>query len=140
MPLKGVKFHHLGLALRDETRALVFLSQLGYDTGKKIYDQEQNVYVRLCTASGQPAVEVVMPGEGKTPLDPFLKLQPEMLYHTCYEVDDINNFLNGLRAANVSTAVIAPPKPAILFDNRLVSFHHIRGYGIVELLEATAAS
>jgi hypothetical protein len=140
MPLAGVTFHHLGLALRDDTRALAFLEQLGYDTGSKIYDKEQNVYVRLCTAPCHPAVEVVMPGEGKTPLDTFLKLQPEMLYHTCYEVADVDGFLNGLKAANISTAVLAPPKPAVLFANRMVSFHHIRGYGIVELLDASAAS
>ena len=51
----GLTFHHLALALRKEDAALDLLAGLGYEPGERLYDPEQKVYVRLCTAAGQPA-------------------------------------------------------------------------------------
>lgn len=134
----AVTFHHLGLAVQNDADALVYLAGLGYEAGEKVYDPEQNVHVRLCTAPSQPTVEVVTPGEGKTPLDPILKRQPESIYHTCYEVADVDAFLGRLESAKLRVICLSPPKPAILFGGRKVSFYHVMGFGIVELLEAQA--
>jgi methylmalonyl-CoA/ethylmalonyl-CoA epimerase len=131
-----VKFHHLGLALRNDTEALVYLSHLGYTAGEKLYDPQQNVYVRLCTAPLLPAIEIVTPGEGKTPLDPILQRQPEAIYHTCYEVSDVAAYLENLEVGKIRAFCLSPPKPAILFGGRMVSFYRVIGFGIIELLQA----
>ena len=132
----AMKFHHLGLAVQNETEGLAYLSVLGYSAGEKIYDPEQNVHVRLCTAPHLPAVEIVTPGEGKTPLDPILQRQPEALYHTCYEVDDIDVIVKSLEDAKLRVLCLSPPKPAVLFGGRMVSFYRVIGFGIIELLQA----
>ena len=134
--IPGMKFHHLGLAVQNDAEGLAYLSRLGYKAGDKIYDPEQNVHVRLCTSDQLPAVEIVTPGEGKTPLGPILQRQPEALYHTCYEVDDIDGFVKTLEDAGLRVLCLSPPKPAVLFNGRMVSFYRVIGFGIIELLQA----
>jgi methylmalonyl-CoA/ethylmalonyl-CoA epimerase len=133
--LPGVKFHHLGLAVREDAEALTYLKHFGYKAGEKIFDPEQNVFVRLCTSDAYPDVEIVTPGEGKTPLDPILQRQPEALYHNCYEVKDPDALVKSLETANLRVMPLSPPKPAILFNGRKVSFYRVIGFGVIELLQ-----
>lgn len=130
------RFHHIGLALKKEDQALKFLTALGYVTGDKIYDPAQDVNLRLLTSEGKPTIEFVMQGENPDgPLKPFLKGFNEMMYHTCYEVTDREKALADLATQGLRALQIAPPKPAILFGGRLVSFYQVIGFGIIEFLE-----
>jgi methylmalonyl-CoA/ethylmalonyl-CoA epimerase len=135
-PLANLAFHHLGLAVKDDTAALVFLSGLGYAPGERLYDPLQNVFVRLCVAQGRPTVEIVQPGEqGASPVDSVVARFNEMIYHTCYEVEDLDAVLAEMKALGLRVQALGERKPAILFAGRHVSFHRIQGVGIVELLE-----
>ena len=62
------------------------------------------------------------------------RLSNEMIYHTCYELNrskvSINEFFSQNRFICVSK-----PKPAILFNNRLVSFYYLNNIGLIEILE-----
>ena len=57
-----------------------------------------------------------------------------MIYHTCYEVDVIGQDVEVLFKANRAICV-SKPKPAVLFNNRLVSFYYVSNVGLIELLE-----
>ena len=57
----GLRFHHLGLALRQEKHALGFLGGMGYALGERIYDPEQNVHLRLCSSPAAPRIEFLKP-------------------------------------------------------------------------------
>lgn len=130
------RFHHIGLALKKEDQALAFLKALGYTAGEKLYDPAQDVNLRLLTAPDKPSIEFVMQGENPDgPLKPFLKGFNEMMYHTCYEVTDREKALADLSSKELRAIQIAPPKPAILFGGRLVSFYQVIGFGIIEFLE-----
>jgi methylmalonyl-CoA/ethylmalonyl-CoA epimerase len=48
-------------------------------------------------------------------------------------VDDINAEIE--RLVNENAFLISPPKPAILFQNRLVAFLNV-SYGMIELLNS----
>ncbi len=134
--LKGLKFHHFGLALRDEGDAVTFLEALGYKSGEKIYDPEQDVHVMMLYAKDKPAIEIVLPGRGDNcPLEPILKKHSEMFYHSCYETDDPDMVLNSMEKLGLRVICISERKPAVLFGGRCVSFYKIFGYGIIELLE-----
>jgi len=135
MPIRDVEFHHFGLAVRKDDAALRFLSEMGYELGSRIYDSEQNVHVRMCVSSNMPDVELVTPGNGPGPLDAILGRSPEMFYHICYQTNNLASFLENLKAQGIKYLCVAPRKPAILFDNRLVSFYHLPGFGIIEILE-----
>ncbi|MCI5060507.1 MAG: VOC family protein [Alphaproteobacteria bacterium] len=136
----GLTFHHIGLAVKKEEDALLFLGGLGYETGEKIYDPEQKVNLRLCTAPQKPAIELVMPniidGEAQeSPLTPILKRQSEVIYHTCYETQDLDKSLEAMESKELRVLPVSPPTPAILFGGRKVSFYTIMGFGLIEILE-----
>ncbi|MEZ0262658.1 MAG: VOC family protein [Alphaproteobacteria bacterium] len=136
MKLTGLKFHHLGLAVRNDKEALTMLDALGYTPHERVFDPHQNVYVRLCTAEGQPAIEIVQPGEtDKSPIDPLISKYNELIYHTCYETPDLATTLQEIEGSGLRYMTIAERKPAALFGGRHVSFHKVFGWGILELLE-----
>jgi len=132
--IKSVNFHHYGLALKSFRSAVKFHSNLGYIISEIIYDDIQNVELILCTSNNFPTVELVKPYDDKSPINNYLKKNNEIIYHICYEVDDIDNDLKLLFKNNRSICV-SKPKPAKLFNNRLVSFYYINDIGLIELLQ-----
>ena len=50
----GLRFHHLGLAVKHEDRAIAFLAGMGYTIGERLLDPEQNVHLRMCRAADAP--------------------------------------------------------------------------------------
>lgn len=134
METSGLKFHHLGLAVRDEQDAMTFLSSLFYEIGEKVFDPLQNVNLRLCTSDSQPAVEIVSQATGESPIDSILRKSGEGIYHTCYETSDSDTVFQSFEAKGLRVVTVSEPKPAVLFDGKLVSFHRVFGYGLLELI------
>ena len=133
----GLKFHHLGLAALDPQSAVAFVRQLGYTCATPILDPLQNVYLRWCEKSGAPSIEIVSPTETDGPLATILASHPTSFYHICYEVDSSSDeVLNSLSSAGLRVLTVLPPTPAILFGGRLVSFHFVRGFGLIELVQS----
>lgn len=130
-----MRFHHFGLALASEQDTLPFLESMGYVVGTLVYDPLQNVNLRMCTHTSEPDIEIVLPGEGDGPLTKILGQSEAMIYHSCYEVDDLDTTLDAFDAADVRVFPISPPTPAVLFGGRKVSFYRIAGFGVTELLE-----
>jgi methylmalonyl-CoA/ethylmalonyl-CoA epimerase len=82
-----------------------------------------------------PAVEVVLRAGADSPLDAILRRTDAQIYHVCYEVDDFEDALRRLRSDGHRPLCVVPRTPAVLFGGRLVSFHYVGGFGLVELLE-----
>lgn len=134
--IAGLKFHHHGLALRNDADALIFLEALGYRAGALVYDPVQDVRLRLCVHDAMPTVEIVMPGERPGPLSGILSRHEQLLYHSCYEVADRSLTVAAFENLDLRLIEVLPPTPAILFGGRLVSFHTVMGFGLIELLDA----
>src|SRR5262245_10705299 len=133
--LAGLDFHHLGLAVKDDGPALAFLSALGYQPLDRVFDPVQNVHVRLCVGEGRPTVELVQPGpSGVSPVDHVISRFNEMIYHTCYATSDAAATVAAWKAEGLKVQTLSPPRPAVLFAGRPVSFYRIPGVGIIELL------
>ncbi len=128
-------FHHLGLASNRPEQTTRFLLGLHYEVGKEVYDPLQNVRLCLCTHSSMPTVEVVAPAEGAGPLDSVLATAGESVYHLCYETENLESSLEALKDAGHRVICLSPPKAAILFGERQVSFYMVRGFGLIEILE-----
>ena len=128
-------FHHFGLAASNPEKALEFLSALGYLPKQKLRDPLQNVDIILCEHPTAPVVEVVSPTDTPGPLDNMLKEQKQLIYHVCYETPELESALSFLKEKGIRCQCISPPTPAILFDNKLVSFYFVRGFGLIEILE-----
>ena len=119
--------------MKDFSSALIFFKNLGYIHTNPLIDELQNVELILCTSENFPTVELVKPINDKSPVVNYLNKYNEMIYHICYEVGNIEN-VNKL-FPNTRVVCRSKPKPAILFDNRLVSFYYINDVGLVELLQ-----
>jgi len=136
MNVPHLKFHHFGLAVRRPDEARVFVSALGYQTGDPVFDPVQNVQLQLCAHATQPAVEIIWPGDTKGPIEKLTERHAAgIIYHLCYETDDLAAALAGLKAAGLRAVCISPPTPAPLFGGRPVSFYNVVGIGLVEILE-----
>ena len=125
-------FHHYGLAVKEFNNAVIFYENIGYSTTKIIYDKQQKVNLIYCTKYKNPSIELIKPTSKDSPVTNFLKMSNEMIYHTCYEITkktDINRLFSKTR-----TICVSEPKPAILFNNLLVSFYYVQGVGVIEIL------
>lgn len=131
----GLEFNHFGLALKKEDECLTFLKGMGYEIGNKIYDKLQNVNLILCKSNAQPSIEIILPGIGSGPIDQILKRYDQSIYHLCFSCKNIALTLNAIKKSGLRIVTISKPTPAILFDMKKVSFYHISGFGIVEIVE-----
>jgi methylmalonyl-CoA/ethylmalonyl-CoA epimerase len=134
----GLAFHHLGLACEHPDRSVAFLRSLGYDIGEASVDTVQNVNLIMCTSATMPAVEVIWPTGPEGPLKKILEVGREGVYHICYSTTDRESALAALAGQGHRLMTVSPPKPAILFGGRTVSFHFVAGFGLIEVLEVPA--
>jgi Glyoxalase/Bleomycin resistance protein/Dioxygenase superfamily len=133
----GLRFHHLGLAVRRPGDATRFLDGLGYQISNPVFDPEQNVNLILCRhTDAMPAVEIVYPGTAKSPIDAVVNLRPDgIIYHACYVTDDLSATLRSMEQHGVRAVCAVPPTPAVLFGGCPVSFYNIVGMGLCEIIE-----
>ncbi|HEX3991095.1 MAG TPA: VOC family protein [Acetobacteraceae bacterium] len=135
----NLTFHHLGLAVRRPNEALSFLQGLGYRCAEPVFDGLQNVHLIMCAHQAMPAVEIIYPGAGTTPIDGYLARQPNgLVYHACYGSPDLAESLAQWEAAGIAAVCVSEPKPAILFGGRKVSFYNVLGVGLIEIIETEA--
>lgn len=131
----GLRFHHLGLAVRHPKNAMRFLAGLGYSVGEQILDPLQNVHLIWCTHSCMPAVELISSTDTKGPLDAYFSSGvQEIIYHVCFESKDAETSVAAMRRDNNRVLLVSPPKPVVLFANKEVSFHLVKGFGLIEIL------
>jgi methylmalonyl-CoA/ethylmalonyl-CoA epimerase len=133
----GLTFHHLGLAVEKPRTAAIFLTGLGYKIGKAIFDPQQNVNLLMCYHTAMPSVEVIYPAEGKGPLDRLLKQHKDgLVYHMCYTTQNLDASLATMEENNdLQLLCMSPPKEAILFDGKLVSFYIVSNVGLIEIID-----
>jgi methylmalonyl-CoA/ethylmalonyl-CoA epimerase len=135
MMLAHLKFHHLGVAVRNPAIAEQFLCATGYTKENTVFDPLQNVNLIYFTTAGGPSMEVIYPAsDGKGPLNAILKDREGIAYHVCYAINDRNRTVAELTDQGLRLAPISPAKPATLFPGNTVSFHNVLGFGLVELL------
>ena len=134
--LSGFRFHHFGLAAADPEVAAIFAAKLGYKCGPAVFDPLQDVYLRWCEHAVSPPLEIVSPASPDGPLKHILAEQPSSFYHLCFEISgDTAAALDILRADGTRVVTVLAPLPAVLFGGRKVSFHKVRGFGLLEFLE-----
>lgn len=132
----GLRFHHLGLAVRAADTAQAFLGVLGYRFGTAVHDPLQNVNLMMCHHTQQPDVEIIWPAEGAGPIDRLLAQHREgLIYHICYETDDLAASIAALEDDDdFRVMFLSEPKPATLFPGEHVVFAMVAGMGLIELV------
>jgi methylmalonyl-CoA/ethylmalonyl-CoA epimerase len=131
-----LKFHHFGLAVRRPDEARIFVSTLGYQLGEPVFDPAQNVHLQLCVHETHPAVEIIWPGNAGGPIDKLAQRHASgIIYHVCYETDDLDAALARFNEEKLRVVCISPQTPAPLFGGRPVSFYNVVGIGLIEILQ-----
>jgi hypothetical protein len=134
----GLKFHHLGLAVKSADAAFRYLEDLGYRPGSTCYDPLQKVYLAMRHHDHMPDVEVIWPGSEVSPIDRVLKRNDGMIYHLCYTSEDVERSVAALADAGLEVLPLGAAQPAVLFDGNEVSFYSITGVGIIEIIAERA--
>ena len=130
----GLTFHHFGIAVPRPEAAFAFLAGLGYREGKSVFDPGQGVNVAMRHHSEMPDAEVIWPAGVPSPIDSLVKRRRELLYHLCYAAPDAADTLAKLESTGHEILQVIPATPAPLFGGLDVSFHIVRGVGLIELI------
>ncbi|ABM03430.1 methylmalonyl-CoA epimerase [Psychromonas ingrahamii 37] len=124
-----MNLHHLGIATDDINRTLKYVNNI-YNISNVtdiIYDELQEAYLCMVTLNDNNKIELV---SGKQ-VSIYVKKNIQ-LYHTCWEVDDINKAIDV--HLDCGAILVSEPKKAVLFNDRKVAFLYSE-LGLIELLE-----
>jgi methylmalonyl-CoA/ethylmalonyl-CoA epimerase len=115
--IKVKRIDHVAIAVADRDAAsarMQGLFDLREDSREHVTDQKVDVLFLHCGADsgdagdcGGTTIEVIAPA-GNAGLERFLDKRGPGLHHICFEVDDIDGALDGLRAAGVPLIDQAP--------------------------------
>ena len=124
-----MQLHHIGVACEDIAKSLEHIKK-AYDVksvSDVIFDEQQNASLCLILTNNGATIELI-----SGPTVNGLIEKGISYYHLCFTVKDIVTEINRLKTGGM--ILVSPPKPAILFENKLVAFLYAQT-GLIELLE-----
>jgi methylmalonyl-CoA/ethylmalonyl-CoA epimerase len=133
----NLSFHHVGVVTNDLKASAEVYEKLGYRASPVVEDPIQGVQIVLCSREGEPLIELIAPATAESPAKPWLERIKAGPYHTCYEVDRLDDAVEALR--NMGFFPVSDPSPAVAFGGRSVVFLWGAATGLLELLERDAA-
>lgn len=129
-----IRFHHIAVAVKSFDKSIVYYKNLGYECSDIVIDEIQNVELVYCKSKTFPNIELVKPINENSPVYHILQKNETLIYHQCYQTNDLEKALEYLQSNN-KLFCISKPKSAILFNNKNVSFYQIPNVGLIEILE-----
>jgi len=130
------RFHHVGFVVPDIARGMEgFVRSLAAAWDGRVFeDPLQKVRVAFLAARpGDPLIELVEPVGEDSPVRRFLTDRGGGLHHVCYEVADLEEQMNDLKARG--STIVRRPRPAVAFGGRRIAWVVTPEKLVVELLE-----
>lgn len=134
--LKSMKFHHIGVAVKDINATASVYEQGGFKRSSSVFDPIQNVNICWLTKDGAPTVELLAPVDEKSPVNKTLEKVGVSPYHCCYIVDNVEETASELRKQKY--IMVSKPAEAVAFCGSRVCFLFNKNMGLIELVEAPA--
>jgi methylmalonyl-CoA/ethylmalonyl-CoA epimerase len=130
-----MKLHHVGVVVKDIQVSIdEYVRRYGAVVASPVMDDPlQQATVVLLTVDSSTFIELVAPFGDDSPLHRAVDRKAP-LHHLCFEVPNVIESIAALRADGMVT--VSEPKPAVLFDGRVVAWMWDRTNSLVELLEA----
>lgn len=127
------KIHHVAIAVRSLDEALRFYRDtLGLPVHKQAVVEEQGVKAALLTI-GESEIELLEPLGPETAVGRFVERRGEGLHHVCFQTDDIDQELDGLKAKGTE---LIDEQPRMGLAGRICFLHPRATKGVlVELAE-----
>lgn len=125
-----MRLHHIGIAVADIEEGARQLRRF-YDgqiarESAAVHDPLQDADLQLFELQDGSRMELLAGGPAKLVLARGLNL-----HHVCYEVQSVQERID--EWYRLGALIVSPPKPAVLFDGRLVAFV-LTSFGLVEFL------
>lgn len=134
--IDSMKFHHIGVAVKDIEKTAAVYVQGGYTQSIVTFDSIQNVNICWLTKEGMPTVELLAPVDELSPVCKILEKNGVTPYHTCYIVDDMESAVTSLR--KMKYVVVVKQVEASAITNCKVCFLFNKNVGLIELVESPA--
>ena len=123
---------HIGYLTGDIEATAKEFERLGYCAGETVNDDTQRTRICFLTKADEVRVELVEPYEDNKTMQKMLAKRGVTPYHTCYEVDDVEQEYEQL-VQNNWTALFKPV-PAPAFGNRKICYFWNQEIGFIELV------
>lgn len=115
------RIHHIALVVEDIDRALPFWRDiLGMEPAHISNVAQENAKVAFLPL-GETEIELVQPTSPDSGLSRFLEKHGPGMHHLCLEVDNLNAWLERLKAKGV---MLINEQPKVGEDGRLYAFIH----------------
>ncbi len=133
--------HHVGFVVPDIVAGMTgFVNSLAAEWDGQIYeDPYQKVKVAfLKTKPGEAQIELVEPAGEESPVLRFLREKGGGFHHVCYETQDLEQTLAGMKLRG--SLIAKRPRPAVAFEGRRIAWVLTAEKFLVELLETASAA
>lgn len=135
-PLKGLSFHHVGMAVYAIEDAFAKLQSFGYSTLSKTYvDPKQKINIAFVSSQSQdqqPRLELIEPSDKGSIVDGLLKKNGSGIYHLGFICSEFESSVVRLEDSGYSR--LADPSPSPAFAGRPFCFFYHRSCGLLELI------
>ena len=126
-------FHHLGIATRSIENCISIYSKLGYSISDIRVEPSQNVKICFLSKEGGPLLELVEPQNNDSPVSNIVKNSGTTPYHTCYQVENLQESLDELEELNFR--VLFEPLKSEAMDEGLFCYLFSAEIGLIELYQ-----
>jgi len=126
-------FHHLGIATRSIENCVSIYSKLGYSISDIRVEPSQNVKICFLSKEGGPLLELVEPQNNDSPVSNIVKNSGTTPYHTCYQVENLQESLDELEELNFR--VLFEPLKSEAMDEGLFCYLFSAEIGLIELYQ-----
>jgi methylmalonyl-CoA/ethylmalonyl-CoA epimerase len=126
-------FHHLGIATKSIERCISIYSKLGYTNSEVKVEPSQNVKICFLSKDGSPLLELVEPLSNDAPVSNIIKNSGTTPYHTCYEVENLQNSLDELE--EIGFRPLFEPQKSEAMDEGLFCYLFSVEIGLIELYQ-----
>jgi hypothetical protein len=123
-------FHHIGFIVKDiilYEKSLLFEKKIN-----EVYDPIQNAKLCLYSNYSDSFIELIQPLNENSFTWNALNRFGNHYHHACYSVSNLEELEAFVR--KLKLVKILDPVPALLFDNKLVTFYIDRNKKIIEFL------
>lgn len=123
-------FNHIGYAVKDIDKTAEFYRNAGYSITETVLEESQHVYSAFLYKEGAPTIELVSPTSEDSPIMDILKRNGVMPYHMSYNVESIQDAINGLRKSKF--LIINGP---IEREKDIFAFLYNKNVGLIEIVQ-----
>mgnify|MGYP001263777372 CR=1 FL=1 len=125
-----MKLHHIGIvvcSIHEYEKNMIFQSKL-----KEIYDPIQRAKLALYSNFGDSYIELIEPTDKNSFTYNYLKKNNSNYHHICYEIKNENEIEE--LVSKLKLLKFKGPLPALLFNNKKVSFFFSKNKQIIEFI------